>query len=281
MGMNASIISGSMPGSPMRTTRNYMSLHDINTPNRHSVFQTQEEAKNLGQPFASLCFIIQNEKEVIPWKRTTPLHTSDLNSCIFVKLLTRISGTGGGGGNHQMSRLSILRSQLTCTSHIQVWTYSETNIGKIKNIIEEAGGVQSRKETLIFDEDVSAEIDFMDGDSHQVSIENDLENSLFHIQIKSKSTDTTNKYKVQLKLTDIVRLDNGSAYLGFTHETFNLANQLHLENWAMISTAQVNQQDTWSGLSLDYRAHWPLHLILSPDVIEKYNTLFRFLLPIK
>lgn len=34
-------------------------------------------------------------------------------------------------------------------------------------------------------------------------------------------------------------------------------------------------------MSIDYRSHWPLHLMFSPDVIEKYNNLFRFHLPIK
>ena len=30
-----------------------------------------------------------------------------------------------------------------------------------------------------------------------------------------------------------------------------------------------------------YKCDWPLHLMFSPDILEKYNTLFRFLLPIK
>jgi gamma-tubulin complex component 4 len=87
-----------------------------------------------------------------------------------------------------------------------------------------------------------------------------------------------------VKLQDYVKLDNGSAHLGFTHETENLENLLVLENWTFISEARSGvhqQQDPWNGLSLDYRSHWPLHLIFSSDVIEKYNILFRFLLPIK
>jgi len=34
-------------------------------------------------------------------------------------------------------------------------------------------------------------------------------------------------------------------------------------------------------LSLDYAVEWPLHLLLGQDTLEKYNQLFRFLLPIK
>jgi gamma-tubulin complex component 4 len=76
-------------------------------------------------------------------------------------------------------------------------------------------------------------------------------------------------------------MDNGAAYLGFTHETVNLSNTLTIENWTFVSEARTNQQDPWNGLSLDYRSHWPLHLMFSTDVVEKYNTLFRLLLPIK
>lgn len=34
-------------------------------------------------------------------------------------------------------------------------------------------------------------------------------------------------------------------------------------------------------LHLQYRINWPLHLLFSPRVLERYNTLFRFLLLIK
>lgn len=86
---------------------------------------------------------------------------------------------------------------------------------------------------------------------------------------------------VNIKLQDYVKLDNGTAYLGFTHETVNLVNMVSIDNWTFVSDTRSNQADPWNGLSLDYRSHWPLHLMFSPDVIEKYNALFRFLLPIK
>lgn len=34
-------------------------------------------------------------------------------------------------------------------------------------------------------------------------------------------------------------------------------------------------------LQLQYKINWPLHLLFSPRVLERYNTLFRFLLLIK
>ena len=68
--------------------------------------------------------------------------------------------------------------------------------------------------------------------------------------------------KMQLKLTDCRTLDNGSAFLGFTHETTNLKNKLILKNWTFTSTYQANSKDMWGGLSLDYTVEWPLHLLL-------------------
>lgn len=84
-----------------------------------------------------------------------------------------------------------------------------------------------------------------------------------------------------LKLSDYIELDNGTAHLGFVQETNNLANVTLLENWGFVSDVNDNQTDPWSGLSLEYKCQWPLHLVFTADVIEKYNTLFRALLPIK
>lgn len=86
---------------------------------------------------------------------------------------------------------------------------------------------------------------------------------------------------IPIKLTDFITLDNGTAYLGFCQETTNLANVLLIENWVFESSVKANQKDPWSGLSLIYKCHWPIHLMFSPDIHEKYNTLYRFLLPIK
>jgi gamma-tubulin complex component 4 len=84
-----------------------------------------------------------------------------------------------------------------------------------------------------------------------------------------------------VKLSDYIEMDNGSAHLGFAQETKNISNTALLENWAFESSVKANQKDPWGGLSLIYNCQWPLHLMFSPDVTEKYNTLFRFLLPIK
>jgi len=46
--------------------------------------------------------------------------------------------------------------------------------------------------------------------------------------------------KANVKLTDFVKLDNGTAYLGFTHETQNLSNLVSIDNWTFVSEARSN-----------------------------------------
>ena len=58
-------------------------------------------------------------------------------------------------------------------------------------------------------------------------------------------------------------------------------NILEIYNWSLISSTQSFSKDPWSGLSLEYKSHWPIHLFISPEIIEQYNKLFRFLFPLR
>jgi len=42
-----------------------------------------------------------------------------------------------------------------------------------------------------------------------------------------------------------------------------------------------NNEDSWNGLTVTYNVKWPLDLLLSNQVMEKYSGIFRFLFPIK
>lgn len=182
--------------------------------------------------------------------------------------------------------MTTLRQNFHSTSYIQIWASQETNIGKIRNIIDDAGqGAQSKNETLLAEKEVTNEFDFMDGELHQIKLE--CSNDELKVYITDGQLLNRNQgliepiLKANLQINNYVRLDNGTAYLGFTQETVGIVNQACIENWTFVSDAKANQQDPWSGLSLDYRSHWPLHMMFSPDVLEKYNQLFRFLLPVR
>lgn len=176
---------------------------------------------------------------------------------------------------------------------MQVVASAETNIGKIRNIIDdqEIHRAKNKTEVILAEQEIPPDdINFMENHFNQCIIDYNKENDELKVSFMDTSAHLGNKnsimvkdpvIKMQLKLTDFISLDNGSAFLGFTHETTNLYNRLFLKNWSFTSSYQSNKQDPWSGLSLDYQVEWPLHLIFGSDTIEKYNQLFRFLLPIK
>lgn len=43
----------------------------------------------------------------------------------------------------------------------------------------------------------------------------------------------------------------------------------------------IDKMDGWSTLILNYSTKWPLHLLFTPAVMDRYNTIFRFLLKVK
>ena len=103
-------------------------------------------------------------------------------------------------------------------------------------------GASSKNEQIIAEKDVSNEIDLMDLYSHQIQIEYSGEElRVFVIDANFQQQNKQPILKTPLKLTDYIKLDNGSAFLGFTHETINVVNQLSLENWTFVSEARSNQ----------------------------------------
>lgn len=188
---------------------------------------------------AALAFVIQTERELAPWKKTTPLSTIELNSYISIKFVTRIVGPAF----RNTSRLSSLRAQPQQTkSFIEVWVSSETQLGKIMNIIDR-NQVAYKNEKLIGQEEVSQRVDFMDGFLQQVVVEyRPTEEKLLIFLIDPGSASKPEPILVvePFRLTDYVSLESGAAYLGFCQETANLANTCVFENWTFESTTKSN-----------------------------------------
>lgn len=57
--------------------------------------------------------------------------------------------------------------------------------------------------------------------------------------------------------------------------------QVRLDSNATVIGPIPQAYQGWRGLYLAYKIEWPLDLLFPPSVIEKYNTLFRFLLTVK
>ncbi|XP_062595153.1 gamma-tubulin complex component 4-like isoform X2 [Saccostrea cucullata] len=47
------------------------------------------------------------------------------------------------------------------------------------------------------------------------------------------------------------------------------------------SSSSQSVESGWNSLSLSYTVQWPLHILLTPSILEKYNRLFGFLMAVK
>ena len=75
--MNQSLISGSVAGTPRgKPDAGYNRTSNLAGDRQDDQLPAKAHQK---QHDAAVAFIIQNEKEVIPWKKKTPISTQDLN----------------------------------------------------------------------------------------------------------------------------------------------------------------------------------------------------------
>lgn len=94
--------------------------------------------------------------------------------------------------------------------------------------------------------------------------------------------DSATSIESSLHLQHSIKLDlEGSAYIGIGAKGDSCIEVL---SWAM-ATANYGLRpavhDSWNGLTMDYTPKWPLHLLLTPQILDKYRALFRFLFSIK
>jgi hypothetical protein len=223
--------------------------------------------------YVSLVIILQSDKNVIVSKNSAPISTKDLTEYIAIKLKSSFYTNSIGGPSIYSIKF---RGQLKITNTISIWATSKDPFANFDNPLNvEAEGKD--KSRFIDQIEIPEDFDIIDGDKHPVKIEYDKDTlKIFIDQYTQEPLLVTS-----LSIADIISLNNGSCYIGITQETYLTNNILEFFNWPLTSSNQNFSKDSWSGLSLEYKAHWPIHLFLSPKVIEQYKKLFRFLFPLR
>ena len=79
------------------------------------------------------------------------------------------------------------------------------------------------------------------------------------------------KIKIKIALKTKIKIGNISSLQD--------ANSTHLTNQRGNSSNRPT--DGWQCFSLQYSVAWPLHLIITPSVIDKYNDILKFLLTVR
>jgi len=91
----------------------------------------------------------------------------------------------------------------------------------------------------------------------------------------------TNSYKIPINFKKLLNLDLGRCFIGFLQNSINGNCAIDLMDWKMLGYNIFNNEDAWNGLTIHYDVKWPINLMLSSELMEKYQTLFRFLFPIR
>ncbi len=245
-----------------------------------------EMAKQFGSS-ASATLILQTEKEVIGWKNVAPICTLELNEYICVRAAVSCPRLLGPESS-QVMQISVPKdTPVTSTVAIYACKNAKTIKKTLMNLIAIEGQQQRKlvakeegEELKLAETDISSTVNLADGEMHQISVE--YENEQLVVSVDSgRAGRESAKVSVGIKLSDFVKLDNGTCFVGICNESGSVNSSLGVKSWWFSSSNLPYHKDSWNGLSLEYEPVWPLHLILSPEVLEKYNNLFRFLLPFR
>lgn len=89
------------------------------------------------------------------------------------------------------------------------------------------------------------------------------------------------KIDVQLNLEDLVHCDVGKAFIGMTSDGYNADFAVDVRSMILHGINTFNSDDQWNGLSVNYVCSFPVDLVLSPTILERYRNIFRLLFPLK
>ena len=221
----------------------------------------------------SLVIILQAQKDVIASNYSAPISTKDLQEYIAIKFNSQFFPVATGGPSVYSNKF---RGQLKITNTVSIWTTSKDPFSNFENPLTSKGAMKENIR-LIDQVELPDDVDIVDGEQHSAKIEYDKDVLKIFIDQYSEEPILASP----IRIGDSLELDNGSCYIGIAQETFLTNNIIEIFNWSLMSTTQSFSKDSWSGLSLEYKVQWPIHLFLSPTIIESYNKLFRFLFPLR
>lgn len=94
-------------------------------------------------------------------------------------------------------------------------------------------------------------------------------------------TESPSKLDVQLNLEDVVHCDMGKAFIGLASDGHNSDFSVDIRSMSLQGITTFNAEDQWNGLSVSYNCSFPVDLVLSSTVLERYRNIFRLLFPLK
>lgn len=86
---------------------------------------------------------------------------------------------------------------------------------------------------------------------------------------------------IPIKFNKVLGLDMGRAYMGFLQSSLNSCYSVDILKWEVLGTNAFSTSDYWGDLIINYSIDWPINLIISNQLIEKYQQLFRMFFPLR
>lgn len=89
------------------------------------------------------------------------------------------------------------------------------------------------------------------------------------------------KLEVDLNMEELILFDVGKAYVGLLSDGYNADFSIDVRSMSLQGFNTFNAEDQWNILSVNYICQFPVDLVLSQTVLEKYKNIFRLIFPLK
>lgn len=119
-------------------------------------------------------------------------------------------------------------------------------------------------------------------DEHEIGVEYiEEELKVVNKRRKGQNMIVQKIISLTLNLEKVLSLNCGKAsiLLSVTNNTQKMF--VDLFSFKFSSFNFFNRNDPWNGLSINFNTPHPAHLLIDSSIIEKFNTFFRFLFPLR